>query len=318
MVEVEEAAAARANAAWAIGNVAGGGEKFSAWKSGPVASGLAGADEDLLASVKQGLAAALESEDSSVRRNAAWALACIGRPDARAEAALRSLLDRERDREVQANACLALGAIGGHGDEESRGRIAGRLADGLGGRAAAAVKNSLAALAMLGDAWRPHRAAVLALLESKDPEVRTSALGFVCLGGRDFGGDAARVVPLLEDRVVEVQRGAAAALARIGEDAKGVVPGLRRALRDEDPALRANAAYALGCLGASAISAKEDLRRAAEDPDRTIATNAASALGILEGKGPPGMPARDAMSGTLRQPVTGTVQSFEVSLDRPQ
>lgn len=234
-----------------------------------------------------------------------------GGPDlAEDEAAVRALLGSDDARDVRLGldllagvvspaAAVELRQVAGHADPELRLRALLQLAAGgdarAGTEAAGLVddlsrssdpSDRLAAAAALGarDVVEIGPGALLALLDDRDPTVRTAALEAV----RQEDATEPEVVRRVVD-AVENSRAAGSAIAALGRLGDPAVPLLRAALAREGAPRRA------ALVRAAAVAATQHgvdiVAPALEDPDRTVVLAALEALAAADGGGvvPPGV-----------------------------
>jgi HEAT repeat protein len=267
-------AAARAGAAWTIGDLVNPEEWLGTdcWGPGPPPR----VPRPWLGKLAwPALLKALKDPAAEVRSAAAYSLGRIG-ADAKADvpALTGALEDKEAD--VREAAGIALGDVG-PAAKAATPALVRALKDRQGTVALAAAQ----ALQRLDpDAFvRSALPVLIAIIRDKDSEVRDKAVFAL---GKLGPPEKAAVPPLCEllvDGDPYVRRAAARGLSAIGPEAKAAIPLLIGALRDRDPNVRGMAAYALGSMGPEATAAVPALVAALTDDDGGVRSRAAYALG---------------------------------------
>ncbi len=213
-------------------------------------------------------------------------------PDRRLEAAVRGLPA------YQGRAATAWGRDLGAPDAATRTVAFDKLKDGradavpvlvwllTAGGPGEAQRQSADILGQLSDAARPAAGAILALLDSPDGLVRTTAYKaldrLAPKPGTPLPDELAGVVPALTGRVPDVE--AIRVLAAYRTHAAAAVPALRPHLAHADPVVRWNAARTLGKIGPASVPALPDLVAQFADPVAEVREHAAEAVGDI---GPP-------------------------------
>jgi HEAT repeat protein len=226
--------------------------------------------------------AVLGGKDEKPRAHAATSLARIGPPAADAIPALaKALLNSPKNEDLRVDAAIAIGKIGGKGEEWRRPHIpprhvpdepAGEPGKGDEPKAPDPPKDPAAEKrsAILRDQAVP---ALVKALQDPCEDVRTNATRSLGLIGEEASAAIPALVKALGEKAQNVRRNAIAAFQTVPGPPEIVIPVIGKALADADATVANSAARALMSLGPKALPALKDLEAAlARDVEKTRST----------------------------------------------
>jgi HEAT repeat protein len=211
----------------------------------------------------------LRAEKPAARMEAAEAIGRLGPQAKGAAAALVAAFPQEKDPFARRAMITALGAIGPDA-REAAPALALAVRNGYSGVDDLVGFEASAALGRIDSDGALSRQVVVAMLQDKDPDVRSRAAGMVRVLHPDMKSTIPALVAATKDASLAVRIEAMRSLAALRPEASVVMPALMAGLRDSDKYMRFYAANGLADYAADAKDAIKPLIEAVakeKEPD---------------------------------------------------